>query len=763
MKREGIRMVGLVQGVGFRPFVAKLARRYNLTGFILNDEEGVYGEFEGLQEHMDAFLVALYEELPPLARLDGVTRKVLPCKGDGEFSIVPSRDGSEKNTLLSPDTAPCEACLKEFRHSANRRYKYPFINCTHCGPRYTLIEKIPYDRENTSMASFTMCDDCHKEYGDEEDRRYHAEPTACSLCGPHYSFAYGDFPHIEGDEAVLERGKGLLKEGYILAIKGIGGYHLMCDASREDVVQRLRALKKRPTKPLAIMAGSLKRAQLLCHISKKEEEYLTSKERPIVLLERKDDDLGVAPSVAIDTSYLGVMLPYTPMNEMLLDEEMVVVCTSANDHGDPVLYDDEEAMLRLRNLCDFMIYNNRTIVAPVDDSLLMVVRDEPIFLRRARGYVPLPVLLKEKSPQDFLCTGSDLKNTFALVKHKWAILSPHMGDLSNFATYERYEETINHLSGLFGMDVSAVVSDHHPNYYSSLFAGRVAEEQGWAHVHVQHHHAHIGAVMAEYGLDETVLGIALDGTGYGRDGAIWGGEILSVNRRDFKRLGHIAYAPLPGGEIAVKEPWRQALWYIQEIYGAQQPSYIEKWKLGLPPNWKLIEDIIPLGQRSPIPMPLTSSMGRLFDVVGCLLGLGYKHDYDGHIPMALEQLAGREEGYVLPYEIKEDDGLRTISFMKTLAFIIEALSEDDSQQRKKILAASFHKTVAHAFVAISRDCMKEASLKKVLLGGGVFQNRRLLMEFYDAWPEGNYYVPHQVPPNDGGLSLGQAWIGMKLF
>lgn len=781
MKRVNIRVRGIVQGVGYRPFVAVLAKQYNLIGHTYNDNEGVVIEVEGPASTVHEFASELRHKKPALSEVTSVETVEIPLCGGAEFTILPSKTGPTKNTLIAPDTAPCEDCLIEMKTSGDRRYRYPFINCTNCGPRYSLIKTVPYDRQNTTMSEFPMCDFCESQYEEETNRRYHAEPIACDVCGPHYTFWETDSLQdtrqsqvvnsmeyvdcADAGEQALNAARSTIIEGKILAVKGVGGYHLACDATNEEAVQRLRTRKHRPNKPLACMAGSLKRIQTICEISKEEERLLLSAERPIVLLRLKTTESEVvmpAPSVSPENRYLGVMLAYAPIHHLLLQPEDLWVMTSGNRSGDPVLFKDEQAKSELNTIADTFLGHNRGICAPVDDSVLAIVQEKPLFYRRSRGYVPLPLRFKEKAAQHILATGSDLKNAFALVKEDLVFMGPHMGDLENAAVYEMYKQTEAHFEDLFSIAPQLVVSDSHPNYFSSRFGKEFAKRYNIPFMTVQHHEAHIAAVMAEHNILGPVLGIALDGTGYGIDGTVWGGEIMQVSTTEATRLAHLKETPLPGGEMSVREPWRQALWYLQQCYGDGIPSAFTPWLTSLPKGWEILLKAMHNG----LPMIQTSSAGRLFDAAGSLLGLGYIHSFDGQIAMALEQLADDEEGVLLPYTCVNG----VIDMVPAVQAIIEQLASTPNNSSpiaknliRRKLAASFHTTLAAAITTEAKYWQNQLGLTQVVLSGGVFQNRRLCKEMQRQWPEQEFLIPRAVPPNDGGLALGQAWLAMHRY
>ncbi len=757
MKRKGLRIRGIVQGVGFRPFVAINAKRCGLSGFVYNDSEGVYLEVEGEEQGISSFMEALLKEAPPMASIQQVESKELPVKGETTFSITVSEQGEAPNTLIAPDTAPCKSCMEEIKTLGDRRYEYPFINCTDCGPRYTIVRDIPYDRSRTTMAKFSMCAACEREYREENNRRFHAQPNACALCGPHYRLIDVEGRAIfvgssENAAHPIEMTRSLIKEGYIVAVKGVGGYHLVCDAFREEAVKRLRERKKRPHKPFALMAGSEEAIHLIATPSDEEMELLKSPARPIVLLKAKKDS-EIAPSVAPENGFYGVMLGYAPVHALLLEEDSLWVMTSGNRSGTPVLYEDEKALKELVEVADFFLVHDRPIEAPVDDSVLAVVDEKPYFYRRSRGYVPAPLFLPTLSKgNQLLAVGGDLKSAFAMRKGEQVFVSPYIGDLENKETHDVFEHTVHHFERIFSLFPQAVVADQHPSYFSSRFAKLYSKERSIPLIIIQHHHAHIATVMAENGISEPVLGISLDGTGYGEDGHAWGGEFLMASATMYKRLAHFSYEPLPGGEMAVREPWRQAIWYLYKLYGNNIPAEFEDWVKGLPKDHDLLVEAI----KQKVPMMQSCGAGRLFDAVGCLLGLGYTHTFEGQVPMALEQLAENEKGYI--YEFSYDEGV--LDFTPLVADVAEAIRKGVS---KKTIAASFHRTLAYGVAEAGQDLQKQYNLSKVVLGGGVWQNRRLIREIKRFWPEQELLLPHRVPPNDGGLSLGQIWIASHML
>ena len=598
------------------------------------------------------------------------------------------------------------------------------------------------------MDEFPMCEACKAEYEDIEGRRYRAEPNACVQCGPHYTL-YKPNRTVVDTVNVWNTTRELINEGSIIAIKGIGGYHLVCDARNDAAVQRLRKCKNRPHKPLAIMVGSLDTAIELVHLSDEELDVLTGMERPIVLLKRHTDSLvRLSPHVALDNHMLGVMLPYTPMHEVLLPSDAAWVMTSGNRSGDPVLYDDDQAFEELESVADYFLVHNRQIYAPLDDSVVTVIHNKPRLIRRSRGYVPEPIHCELSGQTPILAMGSDLKNAFAMNKGSEVLVGPHIGDLQNASTHATLEWTIDRYEELFSIQPEKIIVDSHPQFFSSHLGERIGKSSQIPVISVQHHHAHIASVMAEHNLEGPVLGIAMDGTGYGPDGTVWGGEFLLCKDDQYQRLAHIHEAPLPGGEKAVSEPWRQALWYIRNYYGNDIPPIYQDWMKELPKGW----DILDKALQSTMPMVQATSCGRLFDAVGSLLGLGMVHTYDAQIAIALEALCGDEKGILLDYNY---DG-RTLDFTPTVQSIMDGVVNGES---RAYLATSFHKTVAIAICETAADLMERYNVNDAAISGGVFQNRKLVELIYRAWHVGNLYMNEAVPSNDGGLALGQLWIG----
>jgi hydrogenase maturation protein HypF len=766
MGRRRIGVKGIVQGVGFRPFVYGLAQRLGLTGFVLNDSRGVTIEVEGPSAALERFMQALREEAPPLARIESVVGEELAPLGDVAFVIVHSRETGERATLISPDTATCDDCLRELWDSRDRRYGYPFINCTNCGPRFTIIEDVPYDREKTTMRVFAMCPACRAEYEDPANRRFHAQPNACPVCGPQVALEIWDaatrllLEEGGAGETPIERAAWLLARGCILAIKGLGGYHLACDALDVAAVQRLRQRKHREAKPCALMVPDLETAYSLCEINADEAALLQSHRRPIVLLQRRPD-ASVAPGVAPGYRTLGLMLPYTPLHHLLLrafgryvatERPAVLVMTSGNVSEEPIAYRDEEARRRLAHIADGMLTHNRVIHMRCDDSVTRVVAGGEQLFRRSRGYVPEPLTLPFDLPLPLLACGGHLKNTFALGKGHQVFIGHHIGDLENLETLTSYREGILHFQRLFDIYPEAVAYDLHPDYLATKYAldSDIPQKIG-----VQHHHAHIASVLAEHGLSGPVIGVAADGTGYGTDGAIWGCEILLADLRDFRRRAYLQYVPLPGGERAVREPWRMAAVYLERAYGEGFLGLDIPFARRLDRStWRILAQMIARGLNS----PPASSLGRLFDAVAALLDVRDEVVYEGQAAIELEMLASgvtAEEGPVYPYAAHEDrSGALQLDVLPMIRALVADLQRGLSVAR---IARRFHRSLALMLAAVCEQVRRSTGLTQVALSGGVFQNRLLLEDLQAALERAGFqvYLNRHVPPNDGGLCLGQ--------
>jgi len=741
--RRKFQIGGIVQGVGFRPWVYQLAQRHQLSGYVFNSTLGVTIEVEGQDEDLDRFESALRSEAPPLAEPGQIRVEHLEPSGYREFTIRDSEDAAGEFVLVPPDIATCADCLADLRDPANRRYRYPFTNCTNCGPRYTIIQEIPYDRPHTTMAGFRQCPDCEREYHDPSDRRFHAQPNACPACGPWVEL--WDAERMLAQRAgAIEGTRRLLKEGAILAIKGLGGFHLACDAANDAAVGRLRQRKLRSGKPFALMAASLEKIAEFCQLAQEERAALSGTRRPIVLLERRPAS-RISGAVAPGVPTLGVMLPYTPLHHLLFEggEFDALVMTSANLSEEPIAYRNEEVAARLHPLADFFLLHNRAIQTRVDDSVVRIFEGRERLLRRSRGYAPRPIELGFAAREVLAC-GGELKNTFCLTKAHYAILSQHTGDLENLETLEFFEETLAHMKRFFRVEPRAVAHDLHPQYMTTRLALAM---RGIEKIGVQHHHAHIAACMAENGLREKVLGVALDGTGYGTDGLIWGGEFLICDFAGFERRFHFRYVPLAGGDTAIRQPWRSALSYLKDA-GLDGAPALE----AVPGGARRVVEAMLAGRVNTVD---TSSCGRLFDAVSAILGVRLETTYEGEAAIELEALAAPGIADSYPYSV--DDG--AIDFRET----IRAIARDESS--REVRSARFHNTVSAAVAETCRRIRARDGLNQVCLSGGTFQNVYLLSRTVQLLREEGFevYTHAAVPPNDGGLSLGQAAIASRLL
>jgi len=755
-KLAKISVRGVVQGVGFRPFVYRLAQEHNLKGWVRNTSGSVEIEVEGNEESLETFLSDLEAKAPPMARLEKVKAVFCPAKGYADFRIGRSLAQEGKYQLVSPDIATCEDCRQEIFSPADRRFHYPFTNCTNCGPRFTIIEDIPYDRPQTTMRSFKMCPQCQREYDDPLNRRFHAQPNACPVCGPSLRLVDSNGDPVECHD-VIEKSGALLKEGKILALRGLGGFQLACDATSEEAVTLLRSRKRRTAKPLAVMVATLADAERHCLVSDDERKLLQSPQSPIVLLRWKRDSSDITTAVAPNIKYLGVMLPYTPLHHLLLKEVgLPLVMTSGNLSEEPIAKDNDEALRRLRGIADYFLLHNRDIYARYDDSVYLVEDNEPRAIRRARGYAPYPIALPFKAKQILAC-GAEEKNTFCLTKDDHAFLSQHIGDMGNEETLEHFENTIELYKKLFRVEPEVVAYDMHPEYLSTKYALRVGSELGLRLVPVQHHHAHIVSCLVENRVEETVIGVAFDGTGYGPDGTIWGGEFLLADWQSYQRVGHLECVPLPGGSAAIKKPYRMALSYLYTLLG-------EDFSLkGLPLSKLNMNevDIIKHQMKQGINSPLTSSAGRLFDGISALAGVRGEVEYEAQAAIELEMIATDEldrvgEG-VYPFSIVEEQGVKVVKLGELISAVVQ-----DSRERVSLSVVSikFHRTMAQIIVSMCNIIAREKGINRVALSGGVFQNRLLLRLAVPALhKEGFTVLTHRlVPCNDGGVSLGQAVV-----
>ncbi len=748
--KKGVRtrIKGIVQGVGFRPFVYNLARTNGLKGFVSNTSEGVYIEVEGPPEFLDAFHRAIVDEKPPLAHITSVDSVEQPLKAYADFTIHKSETQEHRKALISPDVCVCDDCLRELFDPKDRRYGYPFINCTNCGPRYTIIMDIPYDRPSTAMKAFKMCPPCEAEYHDPTDRRFHAQPNACWDCGPVVRLWDQGGREMRVPDPI-EATRDLLKKGKIVAVKGLGGFHLAVDATNNKAVKRLRQRKHREEKPLALMSLSLEHIKRFARVTQAEASLLCSIQRPIVILEKKLNPY-IAEDVSPRNRNYGVMLPYTPLHYLLLrgDDLLALVMTSGNISEEPIAIDNQEAFERLGGIADYFLNHNRDIYLRSDDSIGRVIDGVARQIRRSRGYVPIPTFL-EGSLESILACGAEWKDTICLTREKQAFLSQHIGDLENLETLNFFEMTIAHLKRILEIEPKIIAYDLHPDYLSTQHA---LKQSSMIQIGIQHHHAHIVSAMAEHGLAGPVIGIALDGTGYGTDGQIWGGEVLVVEPHRFDRVGHFAYLALPGGAAAIKKPWRMAVSALYEAFG---DAFLDM-------DFAFLKDI-PRDQvnvlirmiRQGVNSPLTSSCGRLFDAVAAIAGVRNDVAYEGQAAVELEAAAEADTQRVYPFEIREKDGVQQFLIGPMIRSVVKDVQEGCSTG---LVSATFHNTLVALFVEVCRRVGASRKLRQVALSGGCFQNARLLLELTQALEGQGFEVYSQavVPSNDGGVALGQA-------
>ncbi len=751
--RMEINVRGIVQGVGFRPFVYNLAGRHQLLGYVLNDGAGVSIDVEGEKASVEAFFRALQKEPPPLAVIFEIRGVFSDPVGYTDFTIRQSEADPEKFVPISPEIATCDDCLRELFDPSDRRHRYPFINCTNCGPRFTIVKDVPYDRKFTTMEPFPMCGACRKEYEDPENRRFHAQPNACPACGPQLSLLGADGREIPVSDVVAEACR-LLKEGFILAVKGLGGYHLACDASDERAVGRLRSRKFREFKPFALMVRDIPQARSLCLVGEEEEHLLRGRLRPIVLL-RKREDCPAAGSVAPNQRYHGIMLPYTPLHHLLLAESgLVLVMTSGNISSEPIVYHDAEGLRRLKGIADFYLLHNREIHIRTDDSVTRVCRGKSTVLRRSRGYAPFPLLMNKQFEGRILACGAELKNTFCLTRSNYAFLSHHIGDLENLETLTSFETGIEHFKRIFNISPDCVAYDLHPEYLSTRYALSLA---GLSKIGVQHHHAHIVSCMGDNGLAGEVIGVSFDGTGYGTDGRIWGGEFLICSESEFRRSGHLEYMALPGSERAIKEPWRMGVSCLSKFFGEAMWDLDIDFVRRIDANKaRTIARMI----HQKINSPLTSSAGRLFDAVSALAGVRDEVHYEGQAAIELEMAAGREDGSY-PFDIQESGDAHIVQLEPLIRALVSDLSRGLGAAA---VAARFHNTMSDVVLAMSRRLRDATGIERIALSGGVFQNIRFLERTTDLLERGGFtvFTHHRVPPNDGGIALGQALVASAM-
>lgn len=747
---EGRKVVvkGIVQGVGFRPYIYGLAMNHHVTGWVRNTSSGVEIEVNGSPDQLSSFLEAIPAGLPPLARIDFFHVETVPPNGTPTFEILFSQAVAGEYIPISPDVATCPACQAELFDPTNRRYRYPFINCTHCGPRFTIIQDIPYDRPKTTMAGFPMCPECAREYHDPLDRRFHAQPTACPVCGPQVELVSSNGDIAKGDEAILQA-REILRQGKILAIKGLGGYHLACDAFNAQAVDALRQRKKRSDKPFALMAFDLGAITRHTYISPQEQDLLLSRQRPIVLLERKPSST-IVPQTAPHQTTLGMMLAYTPLHLLLLEPEPrfpeILVMTSGNLSDEPIAYTDSDARERLNSIADAFLTHNRAIHMRVDDSVTRIIDHSTYFIRRSRGFAPDAIPLSTHVAP-VLATGAELKNTFCLGRDQYAFLSHHIGDMENLETYQSFEEGIAHFERLFRIQPQAVACDLHPDYLATQYARNRTQTSHMPLIEVQHHHAHLAACLADnqWKNPEPVIGLIYDGTGYGTDGAIWGGEVLLGGIQGYSRPYHLAYVPLPGGDASVRKVARMALAHLWQ-------SGLD-WESDLPPVQALSSqerDALRTQLDHRLNTPLTSSMGRLFDAAAALMGVRQNATYEGQAAIELEALVDPEEPGVYTYEIADGQ----IGFPHMWVEMIQDLRMSLSTSK---IAARFHNSIAALNLEVCSQLRSKHGINHVALSGGVWQNGVLLSKTCQLLTRNGFTIlrHHQVPTNDGGIALGQ--------
>ncbi len=763
--RRGVAVRGVVQGVGFRPFVYRLAQEEGLGGFIGNDTDGVTIEIEGAAARVEAFVVRLRAETPPLARIDAIAVRELAATGEAGFRIVASEVLGRVSTGIPADAATCADCLRELLDPADRRYGYPFLNCTNCGPRYTITRRIPYDRPQTSMAKFRMCAACQAEYDEPANRRFHAQPNACWDCGPRVSLVGVDGAAIEVEDAVracIDR----LAAGEIMAIKGIGGFHLSVDATNEAAVMRLRARKHRYGKPLAVMVKDVEEARAFCEWAESEERLLHAVPRPIVLA-RKRDGCGIAEGVAPGIPWLGVFLPYAPLQHLLFASGQVkaLVMTSANLSEEPIAIDNDEALARLGRIADAFLMHDREILQRCDDSVAAVVDDAPQLLRRARGFVPLGVELPFDAPP-LLAVGGHLKNVLALARGRHVYQSQHLGDLESLTGLEFFKESLDHLMRTFEIEPRTVVHDLHPGYLSTTWAKEFARERELELIGVQHHHAHVAGCLAEHGFTGAAIGLALDGTGYGTDGRIWGGEVLIARLDGFERFAHLEYVAMPGGDAAVKEPWRMALGALHaarfEVESEQMLALLGVERNEVRVLKRMIE--------RKINSPMTSSLGRLFDAVAAVVLNRRVVDYEAQAAIELEGIAVDEpdrfeQGDYVPELHEAEEGSGSVAVIRTGKMWRSVLDDLWRGVPARRISARFHAGIAEGLINAAANARIETDINTVALSGGCMANRRLARLLRAGLEEEGFTVLQhlQVSPGDGGLSYGQAAVAAAVL
>jgi len=744
ISRAKIFIRGAVQGVGFRPFIFKLAKSFSLKGKVYNSSRGVFIEAEGEEKSLKEFVLKIEPEKPPMAFISGMEVSFAEPAGYDSFSIVESKRDEAITTLISPDIAVCRDCLAEMNDPQNHRYNYPFINCTNCGPRFSIIESLPYDRPNTSMKKFPMCEKCREEYENPLDRRFHAQPIACPECGPHIELWDSRGKKLAEKEEALELVARKIKNGKIIALKGLGGFQLLADARNEKTVNLLRERKRREEKPFALMFPSFESVTEACIISKAENKLLNSPESPIVLLKKKENHSAIAGSVAPGNPYLGAMLPYTPLHYLLMKKlNFPIVATSGNISEEPMQIDETEAVKSLGTIADFFLVHNRPIVRPVDDSVVRVIADKTMVLRRARGYAPFPVQIKSGDSKTVLALGGHLKNSIALKIGTNVFVSQHIGDLSNESSFEAFKKIIEDFKLLYAIEPDEIVCDTHPEYLSTKHAKTLGKKI----TNIGHHYAHVASCRAENRIEGSALGVSWDGTGYGNDGTIWGGEFFISYDYYYSHVARLKQFRLPGGEKAVKEGRRSAAGVLYEIFGGdffeREPEYFQRCfdEKEAPVIRKMLE--------KNINSPVTSSAGRLFDAVSSILGISHVSNFEGQSAMKLEFAADHNERGFYPFSVNENYPIE----IDWTEMILSILKEKKKGVELPIISARFHNSLSQIILLISEIVEKE----KTILSGGCFQNAYLTGHTVKLLTAKNHkvYLNEKVPPNDGGIALGQ--------
>jgi hydrogenase maturation protein HypF len=739
---------GTVQGVGFRPWVYRLARAEGVSGRVWNDESGVTIEAFGSRSRLDRFEHRLTSHVPVAARVAGISSRSIPIEQIDGFEIVTSERGAKRHVSIPADLATCAECEREIRDPSDRRYRYPFTNCTECGPRFTIARDVPYDRVHTTMAGFEMCPACQREYDSPTDRRFHAQPNACPVCGPRLVVVRANGQDVACPDAIVVAANAL-RAGLIVAVKGIGGFHLACDATAEDVVMRLRTRKQRDEKPFAVMVRTLEQAEALAIVNADEAELLTSPERPIVLLQRRVPSV-LAASIAPDNPLVGVMLPYSPLHHLLLgDTRRPLVMTSGNVSDEPIVYSNDEAVRRLGPLVDLLLLHDREIVTRCDDSVARVIDGAPVLLRRSRGYVPRAIRLGHSVASPILACGALLKNTFCLAEGQEAYLGPHIGDLDHLETFQSFESAINRAQKFLGITPEVIAYDLHPGYHSTHYALARPETRK---VGVQHHHAHVASLLAEHRISDAMLGIAYDGTGYGANGVAWGGEILRADFKRFERLATFRPLRLAGGDAAIRAPWRIALALLLDAFDGDAPlAQLSLFDDVRPRDLHVVRQMLEAG----VQVVPAHGVGRYFDAIGALLLERTKSTYEGQVAMELNAAADPHERGEYTFDLQMTSGVIEIDLRRGVRALTHDLLAGQSPAR---LAARFHRTFSAATAATVAEIVGRDGRLPIGLTGGCFQNALLVSDVCARLADHDVFTHRHVPPGDGGLALGQAMV-----